>query len=88
MGAVHCGVGAEIEIAVAVRIQDGLKTRLVGDTDRAWRETFIQIGVVRGIVLQMLEQNPVEGVTIAEGHGRIGLEPHSLMQAVQIHTGD
>ena len=25
MGAVHCGVGAEIEIAVAVRIQDGLK---------------------------------------------------------------
>lgn len=88
MGAVHRGVGAEIKIAVAVRIQDGLKTRLVGDTDRAWRETFIQIGVVRGIVLQMLEQNPVKGVTIAEGHRRIGLKPHSLMQTVQIHTGD
>lgn len=59
MGAVHCGVGAEIEIAVAVRIQDGLKTGLVRNADRTRREAFVEVGVVGRIVLQMLEQDPV-----------------------------
>ena len=50
VGAVHGGAGAEIKVAVTVRIQYGLKTRPVRHTNRTGRETFMQVGVVRRIV--------------------------------------
>lgn len=88
VGAVHGGAGAEVEVAVAVGIQDGLKARLVRDADRTGREAIVTVGVVRRIILQMLEQNAVKGVAVAEGDGRVSLETHPLMETVQIDSGD
>ena len=62
VGAVHGGAGAEIEVAVAVRVQDGFKTGFVRHTDRAGRKALMKVGVVRRIELQMLEQDPVQSV--------------------------
>ena len=88
VGAVHGGAGAEIEVAVAVRVQDGFKTGFVRHADRAGRKALMKVGVVRRIELQMLEQNPVQSVAVAESHGRVGLETHSKMQTVQVNAGD
>ena len=88
VGAVHGGAGAEIKEAVAVRVQDCLKAGFVGHTDRAGRKTFMKVSVVRRVKLQMLEQNPVKSVTIAESHRRVSLKAHPEMQAVQVHTSD
>ena len=79
MGPVHRRAGAEIQIAVPVRIEDGLQAGLVRNAYRSRRQAFVQIGIVRRINLKMLEEDPVGGVIEAECHSGIGLEPHTLM---------
>ena len=73
MGAVHFGAGAEVKVPVVVRIQYGFKAGLRRNADRAGRKAVIPVRVVRGFNLQMLFQNPVQAVVIAEGNGRVRL---------------
>ena len=82
VGTIHGSAGAEIEVTMTVRIQDSFKAGFVRHTDWAGRETGMKVGVVRRVKLQMPEQNPVQGVTIAKSHSRVSLEAHSKMQTI------
>ena len=85
MGTIHSGTGAEIEVSVPVRIEHSVQTGPVRHTNRPWRESLMEIGIIRGINLQVFIKNPVKGISITKGDGRVSLKPHSLMQAIEIN---
>lgn len=85
MGAIHRGAGAEIKVSMPVWIKHGVQAGFVRDADRSRRQSLMKIGVVWRVNLQMLVKNPVKGIPITKGDGRVSLKPHSLMQAIEIN---
>lgn len=88
MGTVKCRRCAEIQVIVLVRIQDSLQAGFRWHIDRCWRETFIYIGIIRRVNLQVLFQDAVRLVVMDICNGRVGLEPHSYLVAVQVDARD
>ena len=84
---VEVGARTEIDVAVGIRVEDGIYACLGRHIDGSRRQACILIGVVWGIHLQMLLQYPVKGIVIAEGDRGISLELHALMETVEIHSG-
>ena len=88
MGSIHSRAGAEIEVSVPVRIKHGVQAGPVGHTNRSWRESLMEIGIIRGINLQVFIKNPVKGIPETEGYSRISLQTHPLVETVKVHPGD
>ena len=80
--------GAEIQVAVAVRVQDRLKALAGRRAYWTGRQAGILVGVVWRVYLQMPQEDAVRLVVETEGHRRIGLKEHPDTQPVEIDSGD
>ena len=88
MGAVEGRAGAEIDVAVLVRVQNSIKTCLWWYVDRRRRQTCILICILRRVYRKVFLKNSVKLVVKTEAHCRVGLELHAFLVAVEVHACD
>ena len=78
-------LGAHIQIGMTDIIQHAFDALYAGDADGAGREPLVFVRVVGRIYFQVLEENAVDGgIVQGELDGRIGLQPHSFFQSVEV----
>ena len=68
VGPVKIRTCTEIVIIVLLRIQDGIYARLRRDIDRSRGQSLILVGIVRGIHSEVLLQNTVQRIIVAESY--------------------
>ena len=86
MRAVELRARAEEEIVLTLRIEHGIHRIPSRSINRSRRKTGIAVGIVRRIYCQMFPVDSVQCVVVAECYGRISLQLHPLVEAVQIHS--
>ena len=86
MRAVELRTCAEEKIILTLRIQHGIHRIPARSINRSWRKTGITVGIVRRIYRKMLLVDPVQCVVVAECDGRVSLQFHPFVEAVQIHS--
>ena len=70
-----------------VRVQHSVYAGFGRHIDRSGRQSSVFIGIIRRVHFQMLLENPVQCISVAESYGRIGLKPDAFAQTVELHSG-
>ena len=87
MGPTEVGLGTHIHIIVVRIVEHGVDSCHGGDANRARWKSFVAVGVVRTVGGKHFLIDTL-GFEIARGkfHGRVGLEAHAIVEAVNVHT--
>ena len=88
MGSIEIRTCAEEQVVSSLRIEDCVHGILSRNTDWSRRQSIIHVGIIWRLDLEMILQDSVQCIVIAESDCRIRLEFHSTVKPVEIHSGN